>query len=78
VCISQGYVLGDRRRPRTFTPEQYFKTQDEMATLFADMPQALENAVEIARRCSLEIVLGESRLPDFPTPEGVTRDGYLL
>ncbi len=77
VCISQGYVLGDQRRPKLFTPEQYFKTQDEMAQLFADVPQALENAVEIARRCNLEIELGKSRLPAFPTPKGVTLDKYL-
>ena len=42
VCIAQGYVLGDQRRPRTFTPEQYFKTQDEMARLFADVPQTFD------------------------------------
>jgi DNA polymerase III subunit alpha len=77
VCISQGYVLGDRRRPRLFTPEQYFKSGDEMAGLFADLPQALENAVEIARRCTLEIALGKSQLPDFPTPKGATRDAVL-
>jgi DNA polymerase-3 subunit alpha len=77
VCISQGYVLGDQRRPRLFTPEQYFKTQDEMAQLFADVPQALENAVEIARRCNLEIELGKSRLPAFPTPEGVSLNSFL-
>ena len=77
VCIAQGYVLGDRRRPRLFTPEQYFKTQDEMAQLFADVPQALENSLEIARRCNLAIELGRSRLPAFPTPPGVTLDQYL-
>jgi DNA polymerase-3 subunit alpha len=77
VCISQGYVLGDQRRPKLFTPEQYFKSQDEMAQLFADVPQALENAVEIARRCNLDIELGKSRLPAFPTPKGVTLDDYL-
>ena len=77
VCISQGYVLGDQRRPRLFTPDQYFKSQEEMAKLFADVPQALENAVEIARRCNLEIELGKSRLPAFPTPEGVTLDQFL-
>jgi DNA polymerase-3 subunit alpha len=77
VCISQGYVLGDQRRPKLFTPEQYFKSQDEMAALFADVPQALENAVEIARRCNLEIELGKSRLPAFPTPEGVSLDSFL-
>ena len=77
VCIAQGYGLGDQRRPRLFTPEQYFKSQAEMAALFADMPQALENSVEIARRCNLEIELGRSRLPAFPTPAGVTIDEYL-
>ncbi|MBC7804227.1 MAG: DNA polymerase III subunit alpha [Candidatus Parcubacteria bacterium] len=77
VCISQGYVLGDQRRPKLFTVEQYFKSQDEMAALFADVPQALENAVEIARRCNLEIELGKSRLPAFPTPKGVSLDSFL-
>jgi DNA polymerase-3 subunit alpha len=77
VCIAQGYVLGDQRRPRLFTPEQHFKSQEEMAQLFADIPQALENAIEIARRCNLEIELGKSRLPAFPTPPGVTIDDYL-
>jgi DNA polymerase-3 subunit alpha len=77
VCISEGYVLADQRRPRPFTEEQYLKTQDEMAQLFADLPQALENAVEIARRCSLALELGKSRLPLFPTPEGQGLDQYL-
>ena len=77
VCISQGYLLGDQRRPRLFTAEQYFKTQDEMARLFADLPQALENSVEIARRCNLEITLGKTKLPAFPTPPGVTLDQHL-
>ncbi|HET9736351.1 MAG TPA: DNA polymerase III subunit alpha, partial [Burkholderiales bacterium] len=77
VCIAQGYVLGDQRRPKLFTPEQYFKSQAEMAQLFADVPQALENALEIARRCNLEIELGRSRLPAFPTPPGLTIDQFL-
>jgi DNA polymerase III subunit alpha len=77
VCISQGYVLGDQRRPKLFTPEQYFRSQEEMAALFADAPQVLENSVEIARRCNLEIELGKSRLPAFPTPAGMSLDGYL-
>src|ERR1700704_2875349 len=77
VCIAQGYVLGDQRRPKLFTAEQYFKSRADMATLFADMPPALENSVEIARRCNLEIELGKNRLPAFPTPPGVTVDQYL-
>ncbi len=77
VCIAQGYVLGDSRRPRDFSPAQYFKTQAEMAQLFADLPAALENSVEIARRCSFEFSLGKSRLPDFPTPRGETIEEFL-
>src|SRR5258706_7118262 len=77
VCIAQGYLLGDQRRPKAFTPEQYFKSQEEMARLFADAPQALDNTIEIARRCNLEIELGKTRLPAFPTPPGVTIDQHL-
>ncbi len=77
VCIAQGYVLADQRRPKLYTQQQYFKTQGEMAQLFADIPQALENSIEIARRCNLEIQLGRSRLPAFPTPAGVSIDDFL-
>jgi DNA polymerase-3 subunit alpha len=77
VCIAEGYVLADARRPRQFTEEQYFKTQAEMAELFADLPEAIENSVEIARRCNLTVELGKSRLPIFPTPDGVSLDDYL-
>ena len=77
VCIAEGYVLADPRRPRAFTEEQYFKSQAEMAELFADLPEALENAVEIARRCNLSIELGKSKLPIFPTPDGVSLDDHL-
>jgi DNA polymerase-3 subunit alpha len=77
VCIAQGYVLGDARRPKDFQAAQYFKTQEEMAQLFADMPEALENSVEIARRCTFEFTLGKSRLPDFPTPRGESIEDFL-
>ena len=77
VCIAEGYVLADRRRPRSFTPESYFRTQAEMARAFADLPEALANSVEIARRCNLSLELGRSRLPEFPTPPGVTLEDHL-
>ncbi|HEY9531190.1 MAG TPA: DNA polymerase III subunit alpha, partial [Burkholderiales bacterium] len=77
VCIAQGYVLADQRRPRLFTAEQHFKRQEDMVRLFGDIPQALENSVEIGRRCNLEIPLGKSRLPAFPTPAGVSIDDFL-
>jgi len=77
VCISEGYVLADQRRPRVVTPESYLKTQAQMAALFADLPEALANAVEIAKRCNLVLELGRSRLPNFPTPEGVSLEDHL-
>ena len=77
VCIAAGYVLNDKRRVKTFTPQQYFKTQAEMAELFADLPEALQNSVEIARRCNISLTLGKPRLPDFPTPNGQGLDDYL-
>ncbi|MFH1043813.1 MAG: DNA polymerase III subunit alpha [Pseudomonadota bacterium] len=77
VCIAEGYVLADQHRPRLFTPQSYFKTQAEMAQLFADLPEALANSVEIARRCNLTLELGKSKLPPFPTPDGVSLDAYL-
>ncbi|MHB1438292.1 MAG: DNA polymerase III subunit alpha [Thiobacillus sp.] len=77
VCIAEGMMLGDPRRPRLFTAEQYFKTPDEMAELFADLPEALANSVEIAKRCNLTLELGKSRLPDFPTPDGMSLDDYM-
>jgi DNA polymerase-3 subunit alpha len=77
VCIAEGHVLGDKRRLREFTGEQYFKSQEEMCTLFADIPEALENSVEIARRCSLVMQMDKSFLPLFPTPEGMGLDDFL-
>jgi len=78
VCIAEGYMLGDPRRPRPFTEEQYFKSQAEMAALFADIPEALANSVEIAKRCNLTIELGKPKLPLFPTPAGMTLDDFML
>ncbi|MBI4203607.1 MAG: DNA polymerase III subunit alpha, partial [Betaproteobacteria bacterium] len=77
VCIAEGYTLSDRRRPKRFTPEQYFKSQAEMAALFQDLPSALANSVEIARRCSLTLQLGKSQLPQFPTPNKESLEDYL-
>ncbi|WPL17753.1 DNA polymerase III subunit alpha [Thiorhodovibrio winogradskyi] len=70
VCIHEGLTLEDPRRPRDYSPEQYLRTPAEMAELFADLPEALENALEIAKRCNLELELGKSYLPDAPLPPG--------
>ncbi|HEY4067258.1 MAG TPA: DNA polymerase III subunit alpha, partial [Burkholderiaceae bacterium] len=68
VCIAEGEMLSNPRRVKRFGPEQYFKTQAQMEALFADLPSALANTVEIAKRCNLSLVLGKPQLPDFPTP----------
>ncbi|HEU5478990.1 MAG TPA: DNA polymerase III subunit alpha, partial [Candidatus Tumulicola sp.] len=68
VCIHQGRLLNDPKRPRDYTPEQYLKSAEEMIELFADIPEALENSVEIAKRCNLEMKFGEYFLPAFPVP----------
>ena len=77
VCIQQGRVLADADRPRDYTEQQYLKSTAEMTQLFADIPEALENAGEIARRCNLNLTLGESVLPAFPVPEGQTTEEFL-
>src|SRR6185312_5471072 len=77
VCINQGRVLADPKRPREYSDQQYLKTPEEMAALFADLPEALENTVELAKRCNLELKFGTYYLPDFPVPEGHDLDSYI-
>ncbi|MBN9402210.1 MAG: DNA polymerase III subunit alpha, partial [Burkholderiales bacterium] len=78
VCIAEGELLGNPRRVRRFTAEQYMPDSADMARRFADVPSALANAVQIARRCNLTLTLGEPQLPLFPTPDGVSLDDYLV
>jgi len=77
VCIAEGETLANPRRVKRFTREQHFRRQAEMAALFADVPSAVANTVEIARRCNLALVLGKPRLPDFPTPDGLPIEAYF-
>lgn len=77
VCIAEGYTLADQRRPKSFTEQQYFKSQVEIAKLFSDIPEALANSVAIAQRCNFSIELGKNYLPLFPTPNNLTLDQYL-
>lgn len=65
VCIADGYVLADNRRPRIYSPEQYFKTTADMVELFSDIPSALENTYYIAQRCNVSLQLGTYFLPDY-------------
>jgi DNA polymerase-3 subunit alpha len=68
VCVAEGEMLTNPKRIKRFSREQYFKSQAQMEALFADLPSALANTVEIAKRCNLSLVLGKPQLPDFPTP----------
>ncbi|WP_442592670.1 DNA polymerase III subunit alpha [Parapusillimonas sp. JC17] len=77
VCIAEGEQLGNAKRVRRFTEEQYLLDSTEMAERFADVPSALANSVEIAKRCNLTLELGRPRLPNFPTPDGISLDDYL-
>jgi len=77
VCIHEGRALDDPRRERRFSEQQYLRSAEEMGELFADIPEALANSVEIARRCSIELRLGEYFLPDYPIPEGMTLNEFF-
>ena len=77
VCIYDGAQLADPSRTRRYTEQQFLRSPQDMAALFADVPEALGNSVEIARRCSLVLKLGESRLPEYPVPEGATAASFV-
>ncbi|MBW5407882.1 DNA polymerase III subunit alpha [Morganella morganii] len=77
VAIHDGYTLADPKRPKRYSPQQYLRSEDEMCELFADIPEALQNSVEIAKRCNVTIRLGEYFLPQFPTGDMSTED-YLV
>ena len=71
ICIAQGsYVAVDERR--RLSPEHYFKTAEEMRALFADLPEAIENTVEIAQRCAYRPTLRDPILPAFLSGEKAT------
>ncbi len=77
VCIASGRVLDDPKRPRETSREQYLKSPEQMAELFRDIPQALSNSVELAKRCTLELALGTYHLPDFPVADGHTLESTI-
>lgn len=77
VCIGESYALADKRRIKRYSDQQYFRTPEEMIALFRDIPSAIENTLEIAKRCSVEVELGKYYLPDFPIPEGLTEAEFF-
>lgn len=77
VCIHDGRTLDDPRREKRYSQEQYFKSPAQMAELFSDIPEAIENTVAIAQRCSVDVDLGNYYLPDYPVPEGETPESHL-
>ncbi|WP_115706951.1 DNA polymerase III subunit alpha [Legionella sainthelensi] len=77
VCIHEGYTLADPRREQKYSAQQYLRSADEMVSLFADLPSALSNTVEISKRCTVKLDLGNNYLPNFPIPDGSTVENYL-
>lgn len=77
VAIHDGYQLEDKRRPKKYSPQQYLRSSEEMRELFSDIPEAIENTVEIAKRCNVTVRLGEYFLPKFPTGD-LTTEEFLV
>lgn len=77
VCVNSGWILNDAKRPRHYSDQQYLRSTAEMIDLFSDIPEAIENTVEIAKRCNLTLTLGKIFMPHFPVPEGETVEEYL-
>ncbi|MEB8431008.1 DNA polymerase III subunit alpha [Cocleimonas sp. KMM 6892] len=77
VCINSGYTLDDKTRPKHYSDQQYLRSAAEMEELFSDIPEALENTIEIAKRCNVELTLGKNYLPEFPIPEGMTEGEFF-
>ncbi|AWN74705.1 DNA polymerase III subunit alpha [Legionella anisa] len=77
VCIHEGYTLADPRREQKYSAQQYLRSADEMIALFSDLPSAIENTVEISKRCTVKLDLGNNYLPNFPIPDGSTVEEYL-
>jgi len=77
ICIHEGRALADPRRRRNCSPQQFLRSAEEMAALFEDVPEALANSVEIAKRCNLELEFGTYHLPEFPVPEGMDVAAFL-
>src|SRR5580658_10080053 len=77
VCIQGGHLLTDPARPKLYSAQQFLRTPQQMCELFADLPEATANTVQIARRCNLVLTLGQPRLPDYPVPAGLTTEQFL-
>ncbi|MGR5297301.1 DNA polymerase III subunit alpha [Vibrio mediterranei] len=77
VAIHDGYTLDDPKRPKKYSAQQYLRSEEDMCELFADIPEALQNSVEIAKRCNVTVRLGEYFLPAFPT-EGMKETDFLV
>jgi len=77
VCIHDGRTLDDPRRERLYSEEQYLKSAEEMTALFSDIPEAIENSVEIAKRCNVDVDLGNYYLPEYPIPDGYSTESYF-
>jgi DNA polymerase-3 subunit alpha len=77
VCIHEGALLADAARPRRYSEQQYLRSPEEMAKLFADLPEALDNAFELAQRLNLEVRLGKPSLPAYPVPAGRSTEDHL-
>ena len=77
LCIQTGSNINDAKRLKFHTDEFYMKSPEEMHRAFAEIPEAILNTREIAKRCNVDIDLGRIMLPAYDVPEGYTREGFL-
>ena len=77
VCIQTGRVLNDPRRPHAYSEQQYLRSSEEMLELFQDIPEAITNSVEIAKRCNVILTLGDNVLPEFPIPDLLSPQEFM-
>mgnify|MGYP001001094327 FL=1 len=78
LCVQTGRTINDPDRMRFSGPDYYLKSEEEMAALFADYPEALENTAKIAARCQVDFTFGELQLPFYPLPEHFESDDAYL
>ena len=78
VCIDRGDVIDNTNRVREYTTEQYFKTKEEMADLFSDIPEAVTNTVNLAKKCNFQFTTGQTALPAYSVPKGQTIENFLV
>lgn len=77
LCVQTGVTINEPKRMKFSTDNFYFRSPEEMKSLFSSVPEAISNTVEITEKCNLELKFQENLMPQFPVPKGKTPESYL-